>query len=51
MSKDPDQYNAKEAQARFEEALKGLKTSPKPLKDKPKVKKAVKRKKWLPATR
>jgi hypothetical protein len=35
-----DQYSDKEAAARFEAALKGaLKTSPKPLKDKPKVKK------------
>ena len=38
--KDDDRYSEKEAQARFEAALKGaLKTSPKPLKDKPKVKK------------
>jgi hypothetical protein len=37
----PDEYSAKEAQARFEAALKGaLKTPPKPLKDKPKAKKA-----------
>jgi len=40
MSKDQDgEYTGKEAQARFEAALKGgLNTSPKPLKDKPKVK-------------
>jgi hypothetical protein len=45
---DPKQrdYSEKEAQARFEAALRGaLKTSPKPLKDKPKVKKAAKKKK------
>jgi hypothetical protein len=44
MPKQPDRdYSDKEAQARFEAALKGaLKTSPKPLKDKPKVKKAKK---------
>jgi hypothetical protein len=37
MSKPPDQYDEKEAQARFEAALRsGLKTPPKPLKDKPK---------------
>jgi hypothetical protein len=42
--KKDDQYNEKEAQARFEATLKGaLNTSPKPLKDKPKVKKAVKK--------
>jgi hypothetical protein len=36
-----DQYDEKEAQARFEAALKGgLKTPHKPLKEKPKVKKA-----------
>jgi hypothetical protein len=37
--KTDDEFSEKEAQARFEAALKGaLKTSPKPLKDKPKVK-------------
>jgi hypothetical protein len=41
--KKDDQYNEKEAQARFEATLKGaLNTSPKPLKDKPKVKKVKK---------
>jgi hypothetical protein len=41
---DKDRYSDKEAQARFDAALKGaLKTSPKPLKDKPKVKKAKKK--------
>jgi hypothetical protein len=41
-----DEYNEKEAAARFEAALRGaLKTSPKPLKDKPKMKKARKKKK------
>jgi hypothetical protein len=36
-----DNYSEKEAQARFEAALKGgLNTPPKPLKNKPKVKKA-----------
>jgi hypothetical protein len=45
MKKSDDQFSDKEAQARFEAALKGaLKTSPKPLKDKPKVKKAAKKK-------
>jgi hypothetical protein len=44
MAKPIDEFNEKEAQARFEAALKGaLKTSPKPLKDKPKVKKAKKK--------
>ena len=41
MSRDPskDSYSEKEAKARFETALKGgLNTSPKPLKEKPKVK-------------
>jgi hypothetical protein len=43
--KSDDQYTEKEAQERFEAALKGaLKTSPKPLKDKPKVKKVAKKK-------
>jgi hypothetical protein len=46
MGEKPDQYSEREAQARFEAALKGaLKTSPKPLKDKPKVKKLKKKKK------
>jgi hypothetical protein len=41
-----DLYSEKEAQARFEAALRGgLKTPHKPLKDKPKVKKAKKSKK------
>jgi hypothetical protein len=40
-----DEYSDKEAQARFEAMLKGaLSTSPNPLKDKPKVKKAAKKK-------
>jgi hypothetical protein len=40
-----DHYSEKEAKLRFEAALKGaLGTSPKPLKDKPKVKKAKKSK-------
>jgi hypothetical protein len=45
MSKSrADQFTEKEAQARFEAALKGaLKTPAKPLKDKPKVKKAKKK--------
>jgi hypothetical protein len=44
-SKD-DNFSEKEAQERFEAALKGaLKTSPKPLKDKPKVKKKINPKK------
>jgi hypothetical protein len=38
------EFSEKEAQARFEAALRGgLNTSPKPLKEKPKVKKAVKK--------
>jgi hypothetical protein len=37
MSKDPEKYDDKEAQERFEKALRGgLNTPPKPLKDKPK---------------
>jgi hypothetical protein len=44
MKKPDDQFSEIEAQARFEAALKGaLKTPPKPLKDKPKVKKAAKK--------
>jgi hypothetical protein len=36
MQADPDQYDEKEAQERFEKALRGgLKTSPTPLKDVP----------------
>jgi hypothetical protein len=39
-SKENSDYDEKEAAARFEAALRaGLKTPPKPLKDKPKVKK------------
>ncbi|WP_334521238.1 hypothetical protein [Bradyrhizobium sp. AZCC 2230] len=39
MSKQPDQYSEKEAQERFEAALRSaLKTPHEPLKDKPKVK-------------
>jgi hypothetical protein len=45
ISKD-ENYSEKEAQARFEAALKGaMSTLPKPLKDKPKVKKMAKKKK------
>jgi hypothetical protein len=48
MNKRPpaeDEFNEKEAQERFEAALRaGLKTPHKPLKDKQKVKKAKKRK-------
>jgi len=41
-----DEFDRAESQARFEAALRGaLNTSPKPLKDKPKVKKAAKKKK------
>jgi hypothetical protein len=37
---DPDKYDEKEAQARFEAALRGaLKTPAKPLKNKPKTRK------------
>ncbi|HZR74048.1 hypothetical protein [Bradyrhizobium sp.] len=53
MSKRPDLYDEKEAQERFEAALRGgLKTPHKPLKDKPK-KKTKKRKstKRTPAPR
>ena len=39
MSDAKEQYDEKEAQERFEKALRGgLKTSPKPLKDKPRRK-------------
>jgi len=45
VKKSDDQFSAKEAKARFEAMLKGaLSTSPKPLKDKPRVKKAKKKK-------
>jgi hypothetical protein len=45
-SKEDTDYDDKEAQARFETALRaGLKTPPKPLKDKPKVMKPKKKKK------
>ncbi len=45
-SKENSDYDDKEAQERFEAALRaGLKTPPKPLKDKPKVKKASRKKK------
>ncbi len=45
MNKDRNEkYDEKEAQERFEAALRGaLQTEPKPLKDKPKVKKAKKK--------
>jgi hypothetical protein len=46
MKKNDDQFSDKEAQKRFEAALKSaLNTPHKPLKDKPKVKKAAKAKK------
>ena len=39
MTEKEEKYSDEEAQARFETALRGgLNTSPKPLKDKPKVK-------------
>ncbi|WP_187435140.1 hypothetical protein [Bradyrhizobium cytisi] len=45
MAKEPEKYEEKEAQERFEAALRGaLKTPHEPLKEKPKVKKAKKRK-------
>jgi hypothetical protein len=48
-SRDPstsEKYSEKESQARFEAALRGgLSTPHKPLKEKPKVKKAVKKSK------
>ena len=44
--KSGDEFSEKEAQARFETALKGGLSAPhKPLKDKPKVKKTKKEKK------
>jgi hypothetical protein len=46
-----DKFSEKEAQERFEAALKSaLKTSPKPLKDKPKVGKPTKEAKKKPAS-
>lgn len=45
---DHENYDEQEAQKRFEAALKGaLKTSPKPLKDKPKIKRKPARKRRL----
>jgi hypothetical protein len=42
--KSSDEFNEKEAKARFEAALRGAMNTPhKPLKEKPKVKKAVKK--------
>jgi hypothetical protein len=44
MKKPADQYDDREAQQRFEAALRGaLKAPHKPLKEKPKVKKAAKK--------
>jgi hypothetical protein len=44
MAKDLEKYDEKEAQRRFEAALKGgLNTPHKPLKEKPKMKKAAKK--------
>jgi hypothetical protein len=44
MAKDSDQYSDKEAKDRFEAALRGaLNTPRKPLKEKPKVEKAAKK--------
>jgi hypothetical protein len=49
MKKTADEYSDKEAKARFEAALKGAMNTPhKPLKDKPKVKKARKKVKKKP---
>jgi hypothetical protein len=49
MGKENEEYSAKEAKARFEAMLKGaLSTSPAPLKDKPRVKKAKKTTKGKP---
>jgi hypothetical protein len=46
MKKTADEYSAKEVKARFEAALKGaLNTPHKPLKEKPKAKKAAKKSK------
>jgi hypothetical protein len=49
MAKKPvDEFNEKEAQARFEAALRGALSTPhKPLKEKPKVKKAKSKKKAI----
>jgi hypothetical protein len=45
-AQDRAEYSAKEAKARFEAALKGAMNAPhKPLKEKPKVKKAKSKKK------
>ncbi len=45
MAVKPEDYDSKEAQRRFEAALKGAMNTPhKPLKEKPKVKKAKRRK-------
>jgi hypothetical protein len=45
MGKEPDQFSKKEATARFEAALKSAMNTPhKPLKEKPRVKKATKKK-------
>ncbi|QWG10837.1 hypothetical protein KMZ29_13655 [Bradyrhizobium sediminis] len=44
MKKPDENYSAKEATARFEAALKGAMNTPhKPLKEKPKAKKAAKK--------
>jgi hypothetical protein len=44
-TKSDDEFSEKEAKARFEAALKGAMNAPhKPLKDKPKVKRAAKKK-------
>ena len=49
MSKNGDEYSKKEAQERFEAALRGgLKTPHKPLKEKPKAKKMVQKAKKKP---
>jgi hypothetical protein len=46
IDKKDDQYSDKEAKDRFEAALKGAMNTPhKPLKDKPKAKKAAKKSK------
>jgi hypothetical protein len=43
MAKEPETYDDKEAKARFEAALKSAMSTPhKPLKEKPKVKRAKK---------
>jgi hypothetical protein len=49
MGKAEDQFSEKEATARFEAALKGAMNTPhKPLKEKPKTKKAPKKAKKKP---